>query len=336
MNSSASNWRALSLGGRGRIPFLIPLVVLTLATLGNSRSWAQNACAIAFDPMEVPAQLRGRTLGMGGAGLRAGFQVGEPRFVVLERKVEIFWAASALENPGQPVDPRAIWNPFTNAPGSARVDTRSQLVQVSYHPTACSKLDDTTLIVAGMDVGGRTIVERWDLAWSAPLPDVSLDPDSHVSSVPVVLPSVRRTTILDRRGGPRYVTGICGVRRPVGAAVQAVVQYAKPNDIYLLDVADGSEVLLASSSGAPGILTGIRALTGPANRNHNQIEVLEHSTRGYLYRFWRTRLEPGQKILVLVDANKDGSIDDFLELTPGQYTSQGLDNLRNYDEFWLE
>ena len=295
---------------------------------------AQRPLPQPFDSDEVPTALLhgGDAIGTGGALARAGHQSGRLTADCLRRKIRIYWQAGAFEN----VEPNhdELYSNLELLPGTAKATTSTQLFQTSFYPTAIGKLSESEFLVAGMNIAESTMIQKWTFQWPATMPEIETEETTGYTFVDVVLPTVSKTTIYHTFGSPKYVTGICGVLNPSGQPTHALVQFGEPNDVVLLDLASGGTTLVASATNGTATFGTLPSLSHPL-RNHRVISVLNHHQRGYIYRFWRSFVYPDTLILQLVDADRDGTIDEVLELTTDEYVDEELDRLSNYEEWWL-
>jgi len=315
------------------------IAAMLVATAGVCGAAAQQSQSY-FDESDIPISVR--SSGMAGK-LRMGLQAGVVSAIGRERCVNVLWTASAIAN--QEPDYSLEVDFANRAIGGAKATTRNQMVGTNFFPTAFGKLSDSEVLVAGIRSSGVTVVQRWTLVWPPQMPSPTQDVESGLTSVEVVFPTIERSNVFvgPALSGRRYVTGINSLRRLAGAPTQALIQFLQPdNDVMVMDLSSGGFELLASeanSSAELGVLTSL------ATKDYSQIGFGDKTDTGYCYRFWRGDSDlstvlpagsPPTPILMLVDNDRDGTIDNAVQLTSGQFVSGGFDNLRNYAAFWLD
>lgn len=306
------------------------LVMVLGALFGLSTLAIAQQTQLYFYPSDIPPSVR--TSGMAGR-LRNGFQSGEVRANAIARTITIEWTASALEN--QEPNYALVPNFSDSALGDAAVSCDSQLFATNYYPTACGKLSNFAVLIAGIKTNGSTIIQRWDIIWPE-MPAPTIDPGTGLSQVDVAFATVQKTTLYTGSifASPKYISGICGLRRQ-GDPVSALVQFCEPNDIMAFDLTAKTLSLVASETNPLGALGTLQSLS---EKNYRGISVRERSPGGYLYEFSRNNriaLPSAAPILILVDNNKDGVVDGASELSVSAYQSQGFQDLSNYVAPWL-
>lgn len=230
-----------------------------------------------------------------------------------------------------------------NARGKARYEEARQSLDATFHVTAVGRLDSDSLLVAGHGlVDGRAVIERWDFLFPDPMPEPELGANGF-TTVQIVFPGVQAADVdsSPNAGAPRYVTGICGLR----GGSKALVHFAQPNDVYLLDLSTGAMTLLLSET-APGGSLGVAASL--AVKEYCRIRVLDHPTLGYAYFFevgasaihedygGSQVVTADTPLLRMLDGNRDGAPDGILELSVNQAKAQSLLDVENYSTWWLE
>ncbi len=311
------------------------LLAAAVALTGVMFARGQPVQAI-FQDADVPYVLRAN---QGAGALRMGCQEGRVRTTSVEKKLLITWTSSAIANQ-QPAW-TAQWSQQDNALDGNRAQGGAQEFSTRYFPTASCVLGPDALLIAGITPGGSTVIERWNLAWPSPMPVPMVNPQTGVTSVSVALPSRTSSKRLYDADvvGRRYVRSLCALRRQSGAPTECLVQFYDSNDLCSLDLASGQVTLLASAVSASGVL-GL--VPGLQPKNHSYIAFGDRISVGYKYTLGRGMKflpVPGNPnappVVVLVDTNRDGTIDAVLQMTELEYAQQGWANLSNYENWWL-
>lgn len=172
-----------------------------------------------------------------------------------------------------------------------------EVVGLSYWPTAAGDIDSSTLLVAGKQPSnGRTIIERWDLAWDS-------------------LPSEQAPTAIARTAlyvgaaaekiEPRTILGMVGVPN------KALVQY-RSGSIFELNTKTGFQAPLFTTTQIPKLALESIVLSHSA----------EHPTMGYayIYECLHSHFEDGG--VVLYDLDKDGTIDTWFEVNATDWPAE--------------
>jgi hypothetical protein len=301
--------------------FLIPCLLL-----------AQQAQPTFF-PQDIPSALL--TSDMRGT-LQRGFQTGRVSANASERTVYVHWTASALQN--RAPDYSLAWDPERGTLGTASFSTDRQAHVVAFYPTAIGRLSGDSILVAGAKTNGGTIIQKWTVLWPSEMPAPVVGDDGF-SSVSLVLPTVQKSVVYSTSGlgSPGFVSGMCGLRSPVGVS-DALVQYLDPNNVYVMSLTSGAMTLVASETGTSGTIGAIAALGA---KDYSGIGSSERAGFGYVYQFYRGRTDVLSSsldvpVLMIIDSDKDGSIDGHLELSSGAYESTGWATLDNYVSPWLD
>ena len=291
--------------------------------------------AQAFSFPDVPWELRDQDA---TGTIRKSFQEGVVSLSARDQSVTMNWSASPIAN-AQP-DFSLVWDPQTRALGNNVVQTGAQTVVVRYYPTAACVVDNDSIVVAGVDSTGETVIEVWALVWPSPMPTVQTNIQTGLKSVAVAMPSVgSKTRIYDASvPGRNIARNLCGMRRQTDQAAAALVQFYDSTDIYAANLTTGALSLVASASSAPTTLGPIADL---GVDSVSRIWCGDKISQGYVYVLRRGSPNVSftwggtvPNILVLIDADRNGAIDSYLSLDSAAFVSQGLADLGNYNLWW--
>ncbi len=286
----------------------------------------------------IPSSLQ-RCAGEGN--LRKQHQSGKLTCYSLDKKLTINWTASGLENL-QP-DWSLFWDP-TGEPilGTHRVTTTTQEFVVDFHPTAACVISNDAILVGGINEAQETIIQRWDLVWPDSMPVLKVDPNTGISQVGVAMVncSVKKVIYKDTVAGRNLVRDLCWIRKADTRNTCSLVQFDDSGDLYSLEMYTGALQLLSTHEDASGTLGMISGLVGPTQRS---VAYRDHATVGYTYTL--SRLDRSGRHLsvdlagipsyvILVDNNRDGTIDTYLELNGAEYISQGWRDMGSYLNPW--
>jgi len=289
-----------------------------------------------FTPTDTPYMLRMR----GGAGaIRNGYQEGRIRTNALDRWVVINWTASPIAN--QAPNYSLQWSSQHNAFGNNKAQDGFQEFSTRFHPTANCVIDSSRILVGGITPAGRTIIEEWTLGWPEAMPTPVTSTTTGIVSVAVALVTVTDTRRLFDADevGKKYVRNLCEIRRADAPTESCIVQFHDSNDVYELNLGDSNMKLLASASistGPLGLVVGLGA------KDHYGVWFGDRLGVGYTYRLVR-----GHKVgplpatgsspptVILVDGDRNGTIDSVLQLAAAEYQAQGWSDLANYASWWL-
>jgi hypothetical protein len=264
--------------------------------------------------------------------VRWGYQRGQPSHEALVPKIVIDWTAGELVN-AQPNYSSPTFDISENAINGHKYEVGQQQFGTFFVPTATCVVDKSYLLVGGLSRQGKTIIEKWELSWPMEIPAPVIDLETGLSSVPVVLPSLGTKTRIYAEDVPgrTWVRNLCGLRRQ-GQAAEALVQFYDSNDIYTIDLATGHLTFLATAgSGA--------TFTIPALTNHKYVAINygDRSGIGYSYSFVRGYADQTTvPTVILIDVDRNGSIDNFLELNDAEWNSQGWSQQSNYANYWQD
>jgi len=296
------------------------------------------ASQATFDPATLPVELRD---GGSDRKLRGGLQMGTVTFRAFENAITIDWIANALNNSTLAPDASLPYDLGTDSIGLHAYRHASQTLTTRFYPTACSVLDGAHLLVAGVTAQGVTVIERWEVVWPSPMPALNTDPATGRTHVNVVTPPIGTRERWYQSAPPvqRFVRNLSGLQRSTGSVQAALVQFHDSADILRLDVATHQLTVLASGNSSVGALGQIPSL---ASNGPRWVEFGDRDGIGFTY-----MLRPGMPkhmggspvgappVLVLIDQNRDGSLDQFLELSPSECLSNGWWDLANYNKWWL-
>jgi hypothetical protein len=191
-----------------------------------------------------------------------------------------------------------------------------QMVTVGYWPTYAEVVDSTTVLVAGKDRSGDTRIERWTVT----LPIVTQLVGGGGYSVEVQ-PLADIEVLYDAAVvGKDMIRTMFRVR---GKPSSALVQFYDSGDLYEINwgVAPYSLTTVLAASAEP-------ALT----QVYNAFDAGDHSSLGYVYILADNANFFSVPALILVDSNRDGTMDGHYTMTWQAYHAAGLDNAANYVE----
>jgi hypothetical protein len=139
--------------------------------------------------------------------------------------------------------------------------------------------------------------------------------------------------------GRRYVAALAGLRVQGAETEAALVQFYDSQDVYVLDLNVHTLLLLASANAPGAIFSAPESLSVT---DHTGITCADRTDVGFVYTFSRgkgdlTWLDQpyDTPILTLIDSDRDGDVDSFLQLSDEQFTQGGWDDLSNYTDWWL-
>lgn len=244
-----------------------------------------------------------------GAQSRAGFTYLRPtanfraglRLDCTGKRVSIGWEYSAIAD-------------FTDA--ELIDDYANQVVPVGYWPTYVEVVDSATILVAGKQRNGNTKIERWIVA----TPVVAQLVGGGGYSIDVQPVSDIEVLYDEAVVGKDMVRTMFRVR---GKPASALVQFYDSGDLYEMDWGT-----------PPHALTAVLATTAePAlSQSYNAYDAGDHASLGYVY-VWAENVNYfSTPALVLVDADRNGSIDARHSMTWQQYHAAGLDSASAYIE----
>ncbi len=293
----------------------------------------------SFEPADIPVGLRSHA---GSGNIRKAHQVGSITCDALKEVLTVTWRSSALEN--QAPDWSLQWDLDTGALGTHFVQTVNQEFSVGYYPTAAAVVDDSTILVGGVDKAGTTILESWSLVWPKMMSGVYTDPNTGLSQVQpmMVTVSTRKRLYDDSAVGKTFVQNICAVRRQSGKPVDYMVQFGDSSDVYIGAVQGGALSLLGSSQTSAGTIGTVPGLEGDSQ---TVLMASHFSGLGYVYQLLRQ--DPSGRLMndieapkvlriIFVDTDLDGVIDNYLQPTQQEWDDQGWADLDNYVNWWLD
>lgn len=209
---------------------------------------------------------------------------------------------------------------------------------VRYWPTELSVIAENTLCVGGKSEDGHTVIERWTFA--APTHAVS-SPTDGAEPVHTVTSGARlRVEVLYDDAVPGR--DIAHVILPVlGSTPPAVlVQFADSADLWRLDTSDKQLTLVATPHEATAAAAAVPCVPLLAQRMRARL-VREHPTHGYCYFLlpggdFHDSNEPKDPptIVLLRDADKDGVIEMFSQLTGDQFDAAGYGSSASFTSTW--
>lgn len=276
----------------------------------------------------------------GGGKLHKGFQSGSLKTSAYEKTLVISWHASAITN--QEPDPSLSWNPAESAWGTHKSASGVQEISRKYYPTAAARVGSDAVLVSGIDDQGKTVIEKIGLNWPNPMPAPITDIQTGFSQVHLVNPNIGREKRLYDADvpGKRCVSAMSELRRSDGDPQQFVLIFEDSKDVYVGNLTgDNIDLtLLASRTNDQAPLGAIAALQGD---DLTVIGARDHKTAGFVYTFVRkirhSYPEPSAAMptLVLVDSDRNGTVESFLTLDPTQWAQQSWGKTSSYNEWWL-
>jgi hypothetical protein len=291
-----------------------------------------------FNPTTLPYELQ---RGCADRTLRGGYQRGGVTFRAFESALEIQWTANALNNSTSPPDFTLPYHFETDSIGSYANHHAQQTLPTRFYPTACCVVDSTYFLVAGVTTQGAAIIERWELAWPSPMPTPAMDATDGRTHVHVATPAVARRERLYETAplAQRYVRNLAGLQRSAGPTQAVLVQFHDSSDVLRLDLTTRQFTTIASGSNSSATLGQVPSLATNCER---WVEFGDRIGLGYAYRFrigtpWTMT---GSTVgappsLVLIDQDRDGELDQFVELFPSESRTGGWWDLANFANWWL-
>lgn len=310
--------------------------ILTLTCL--SIFLASNTLGQSFDPASIPSPLRKS----GATGtLRNAHQAGTIQCYSMENVVRIRWSASAIAN--ETPDFTLVWNPQETTLGSNKLATATQELPARGYPTAACVVSKDLILVASMNRTGKTVVERWPISWPSPMPQVAVNPTTGVSSVAPVLVGRGSTTVILQTNvpGQNLIRSLCVLRKQGDVPQEYIMQFNDSGDIYRARLdGQGAITLVGSSTNTSGQLGLMPSLIG---QDQSYLIFRDRPSHGYSYVLGRSVAgslppSPSSSFLyytILLDSNRDGSLDSKLELTTDQWDSQLWWDMTNDINWWL-
>jgi hypothetical protein len=211
--------------------------------------------------------------------------VGRARYFLHGRTIQILWRQAATQT------------------------CALQQIGTSFWPTSLSVLDDNqTLIVGGKRPNGNTVIESWTFA----APEFVNPPDR----VPALRdPEYSVRTIYDAAEQGRDMVSHVLVKK--GASNAFLARFWDSGNVEEFQCADGGakhHIVASPNVGLPGLhIPALSQKVGDA-------WAAEHVTHGYVYVF-SSHAERLQS-LVLIDSNKDGTLDSWIDIAPDAWTEE--------------
>lgn len=204
------------------------------------------------------------------------------------------------------------WRASSDSPAFA---LGSQQIPLSYWPTAVVRTSPSQICVAGKRAGGATVIEEF--SFGPPI----FGPDGFGNNA--VAPRVV-TKVYDAASAGRDMVAF--MFADLSDEDRLFVQFWDSRDVYRLDRRSGAlELAYARAPGARapharelGLHLG-RAFFG------------NHVDLGFLYGL-RLSCSEGSGVLLLIDGNRDGTLDTHLHLTSAQWAAMDLSNAAHYVE----
>lgn len=213
------------------------------------------------------------------------------------------------------------WRFYSNFPTlNTGIVSHTQVFTTRYWPTyACGNGEDSVL-VAGQDIAGKTVIERWDfnMALLAPEAPAGFEPAPRATVTPLYS---------DDEPGRQIVLQM----RPMLAAPHKVlVRFLDSRDVWIFDTVSTTWTQIAGPgpSEPSGVLVQA-ALSG----KFGALSGRDHVSQGHVYIFGA----PGSFVatnfvsVVLVDSDEDGDIDSTLALSNSAWASGAWSDPASYE-----
>ncbi|MBK8178026.1 MAG: hypothetical protein IPK67_03845 [Planctomycetes bacterium] len=199
----------------------------------------------------------------------------------------------------------------------------SQEVALAFWPTACTSLaDGKSLCIAGKERLGNTRIQK--LTFDAPLVFTSTTGLSVLVPAPIAAEEALYNEATQGRDLVRFMT------QQRGVSDRLLLQFYDSGDIYSLDIGSAPQdppyQLIAKASGAttPPVML-VPQLANP----YSQLWTGDHQVHGFLY----VLCFPSSELvdpLVLMDGNRDGTLDGSILASGGLWVSMGFSNGLSY------
>lgn len=217
-------------------------------------------------------------------------------------------AVMRYDTPGKSVS--LFWRSVTGV-------AAEQQIALDYFPTRAIFLSDGRLCVAGKRGRGATTLDLLEIVPPSRVQDLYTLPRNLDASATKSV-----TTVFEARQVGQDMVRL--VNENMTNPDWLFVQFWDSRDLYSLDLTSGAVTLVASPT-AQGSAIHAPSLVV----DYSVINRRDHIRSGYLYIM---ALESGgAPIVVLVDSDRDGVLDDCLELTAGEWGSQGYGDAANYN-----
>ena len=193
----------------------------------------------------------------------------------------------------------------------------SQVISLPYWPTTAVSLNDFEIIVAGKMRRGETVMETV----AVPAPTLTFD---IVTGEPTLVPNpvgAREYTYMESTVGRDM---ILFMRHMSDDPSCLLVGFYDSGDVYRFDPSTEVISLQASSSGSTGVVAPELAT------RFNYTWSGDHISLGYIYVL---NHGVGSDTVVLVDSNRDGTIDSHFVPSGADWAAQGLSDPANYTDW---
>ncbi len=222
--------------------------------------------------------------------------------------------------------------------GKARWDLRGQLVSIlwsheptlsgdvqeiatSYWPTTVAPLQDgRTLLVAGKRPDGNTVIESW--LFRAPVLVPKDTAHAEYSLEPAVIDRVE--TVYDAALQGKDL--VAHVVRKLGSTTSVLVQFVDSRAVYEFDLAAKPPKLTFVAD--PRATASIPAVPQLVQR-YTHVWSADHKSHGYVYAFVNDGHDAVSP-LVLLDADRNGTLDGSLVVPLAQWSADGWETASNY------
>ena len=208
------------------------------------------------------------------------------------------------------------WRYAPNGDFANPVAATKQVIAVGYWPTVAEVVSSTTVLIAGKERSGDTRLERWIV-----VPPLVVEPVGGGATALGAQPVGDIEVLYDASVAGKDMIKV--MHRVRGKPSSALVQFADSNVLYELNW-----------NAAPFALTQVLTpATEPALSNeYDYFFAGDHITNGFVYVFADFDAHFASPALVLIDANRDGTIDARQTYTFAQYRAAALDARLSYVE----
>lgn len=184
--------------------------------------------------------------------------------------------------------------------GGGRVLNRLQTLELAYWPTAAEQVKGALLVSGVRSTNGHTVIERWTLEYP-PVP-------AHEADYGVIVTSTE--TLYDARVvGMDVVRLMQRVHGAAGPKGQVLLQFQDSNDLYYFDIDNPGYTLLYSPVQVPGL----------DNDSLRSIWSGDHPEQGYVYVWQVETCVRYSEILVMLDGDRNGTLDQWHQLDEDQW-----------------
>ncbi|MCK6447700.1 MAG: hypothetical protein L6Q99_15010 [Planctomycetes bacterium] len=308
------------------VPVLILVLVLVLA-LADSRVRAQDAGAL---PKYPPVRLGEPSI---------GYQRSPTVTMVMYESPDGMLFQSALcDKHRRTVTVRSRY--FVGGNRRTLVEDVDEF-DVRYWPTELSVVAENTLCIGGKSEDGHTVIERWTFA--APAHEVSSPNDGSTPVHSVTTGALSHVEVLYDDAVPGR--DIVNVILPVlgGKSPGLLIQFADSADLWKLDTSDQPLALVATPHPATATVANVPLVPLLSQRMRARM-VREHPADGYCYFLLPSgggfdfddsdESNESPTIVLLRDADENGVIETFEQLTAAQFEAKGYGSSATFTSAW--